>query len=248
MTAPAVEEPAVAAPCGAAAIPGRVLLRMAEAVVPHAAEEAYSPGLMAVQWEIRGGALWLAATDTRTLAAARCPASIGSADGGPVLLPASATMRLARTAASAGAALTLVRVDAQALAVTVQAGNGQLRDAQWPLPPARHEAADWRQVLGGLLAGPPEQASALTAESWLLSRFRVRSALADQVSGGWPARLRLEPRTHAGTGVRAWVVRCEDWFIGAILTGGPSRGPAAAGDGQWTQWISDGTSTEEEAS
>jgi hypothetical protein len=75
-----------------AEIPGWHLRRLAGAVVPHAAAEAYKPALCAVQWEIRAGALWLAATDTYTMAAARWPLPDGTAGtAGPVLVSANDT-------------------------------------------------------------------------------------------------------------------------------------------------------------
>lgn len=242
-TAPAPCAPR-SAPTTGAEIPGRHLRRLADAVVPHAAAEAYKPTLCAVQWEIRGGALWLAATDTYTMAAARWPLPDGTAGtAGPVLVSANDTAALARFAGTGQAPVT---IGIAAGMVTVTRADGKTRSARWPLPaPTADDIPDWRSVLGGLVDGTAAPSSGrFTFNSEHLSRFKMQSAQACAVSGGWPAELRFRLRRHLRTRATLFLVTCEDWFAGAIrpmLTDGTFWGTADEElTRHWPGWLAAG--------
>lgn len=203
-------------------IPGPDLQRLAEAVIPHAASDAGRPALSAVQWEIRRGVLWLAATDTRTLGAARWPAGKGSpADAGPVLLSAGETAALAE---AAGPGAATVSIDPEPGMITVISQTAAYR-ARWPCP-RPEDIPDWRQVLAGLIDGTPAVAgrNQFAFEPAHLARFSLQSARA-----GRPGELRLLLRRHQRNRELVYLVTCEDWFIGAITPAKVSAGfdPAA---------------------
>jgi hypothetical protein len=111
-----------------------------------------------------------------------------------------------------------VTVEIAAGAVTVTRADGKARGARWPLPaPAPDDIPDWRSVLGGLLDGTAAPSSGrFTFNSEHLSRFRMQSARACAVSGGWPAELRFRLRRHLRTGATLFLATCEDWFADAI--------------------------------
>ncbi len=226
-----------------AEIPGADLRRLAEAVAPHAAGGGHDQALSPVQWEIRGGALWLAAAAERTVGAARwqLPGAPGAA-AGPVLVSLDETTALAGFAGSGDVRVAVD--DALGGTVTVtRSGGQQARSAPWLLPPPG-EAGDWRGILSGLLDGTPGRLGhSITFESADLPRFRMPGARAVTGTGGRPAELRFQIRRHRSTRELLFLVRCEDWFIGAIrpVTTGPHDG-AAADDliRSWPGWLAAG--------
>ena len=218
----------------AAVILGGDLQRLASAVMPHAARDAADPVLCAVQWEISGGALWLAAADGHTGAAARWPLP-GRPPGtaGPALVSANQAADLAGFAA-AGPGPVAVKV--RSGSVTVTRADGTARRALWPLPlPAPGRIPDWREVVTGLLSAAPGPApGGISVRSADLCRFRVQSSLDATVAGGMPASLRLELRPHPRSGSPLVLVTCEDWLIGYIRL---APGAGTRGDDAATSWL-----------
>jgi len=95
-----------------------------------------------------------------------------------------------------------VTIEIAAGAVTVSRAGGKARSGRWPLPgPQLDDVPDWRSILGGLLDGTATPSSGrFTFNSGHLSRFRMQSARAAAVSGGWPAELRWQWPAWLGTG------------------------------------------------
>jgi len=167
-TAAPARHPDLAALTAGAGIPGGDLRRLTASVTPRAADDPCTPTLCAVQWEIRDGALWLAATDTHTIGAARwqLPEATPAA-AGPVLLQVSETILLAEAVGDGPAVIT---IDPAAAAVTAVWSGGTYQ-ARGPLP-ALAEIPDWRSVLTGLTGGTPGPAPArLMFDPAHLTRF-----------------------------------------------------------------------------
>lgn len=202
-----------AALTAAVSIPGADLWRLAAAVTPHAADDPDTPTLRAVQWEIRDGALWLAATNMHTIGAARWqPPGGTSAAAGPVLLPVSETVQLAEAVGTGPAVIT---IDPATAAVTAVWSGGTYQ-ARGPLP-GLCEIPDWRSVLTGLVDGAPGPAAGrLMFDPEHLTRFTVESASARADNERWSPLLRFQLRRHLGTRRLTYLVTCQDWFIGAI--------------------------------
>ena len=233
MTAAAAPARLQAALTAAFSIPGADLCRLAAAVTPHAADDPDTPALCAVQWEIRDGALWLAATDTHTIGAARWPLPGGPvADAGPVLLPVSETVLLTGAVGAGPAVLT---IDPAAAAVTA-VWNGGTYQARGLLP-VPWEIPGWRSVLTGLLDGTPATAPVrLMFDPAHLTRFTVPSAGAQADPDRRFPLLRFQLRRHLATRRLTYLVTCYDWFIGAIspLIAGPGGGEC--GDTIISRW------------
>ena len=223
----------------AVSLPSADLRRLAGAVTPHAAE-AREPALRAVQWQIRGGALWLAATGAHTAGTARWPLPGGSGeDAGPVLVSVEETAALARFAGDGPAEVT---VDVNDGTVTVARRDGEeARSA--PLPAAGLQ--DWRDVLSGLFDGTPGHLGGrITFDSAYLSKFRLQSARPAAGTGGPPALLQFRLRRHLRTRELMFLVTCEDWFIGVIRPVITDPADAAAADAliqAWPRWLAAGT-------
>jgi hypothetical protein len=223
----------------AAVVPGGDLRRLAGAVVPHAARAAADPVLCAVQWEISGGALWLAAADGHTGAVARwpLPGRPAAATGAALLSPGQATA----LASFAAAGPRPVAVEVHAGSVTVTRADGTASGAQWPLPPpAPGRIPDWRDEVAGMLAAAPgPEVSGMTVCSAGLCRFRVQSVLDARVAGGWPASLKLELRQQQRSGSPQVLVTCEDWLIGYLRCPADHAGTPGGDDtaGGWLAWL-----------
>lgn len=213
-TAAPARHPDLAASAATASMPGPDLRRLAAAVIPHAAGDPCTPALCAVQWEIRDGALWLAATDMHTIGAARWQLPAGTAAAaGPVLLPVSETILLAE---AAGAGPVVVTIDPAAAAVTAVWSGGTYQ-ARGPLH-VLGEVPDWRSVLTGLTGGTPGPAPGqLMFDPAQLTRFTVQPA--GTRAGRQqppPPLLRFQLRRHLATHRLTYLVTCSDWFIGAV--------------------------------
>lgn len=205
----------------AVSIPGPDLRRLVAAVAPHAAADPDTPALCAVQWEVRGGTLWIAATDMYTIAAARWPLPAGGtpAATGPVLVPAGEALALAE---AVGADLAAVTIDPAASAVTA-AWTGGTYQARQPVP-VPGEIPDWRGVLADLVDGQPASPGGrIMFDPSHLTRFTVRLSRGRPDSDERPPLVRFQLRRHLSNRRLMYLVTCQDWFIGAIspLTAGP---------------------------
>ena len=233
MTAAAAPARQQAVLTAAVGIPGADLRRLVAAVTPHAADDPGTPTLCAVQWEIRDGALWLAATDTHTIGAARWPLPGGPvAAAGPVLLPVSETVLLTEAVGTGPAMLT---IDPAAATVTAVWGGGTCQARG--LPPMPCEIPDWRSVLTGLVDGTPGSAPGrLMFDPAHLTRFTVPSASAQAAPALRFPLLRFQLRRHLTTRRLTYLVTCYDWFIGAISPLIADAGSDEYGDTIISRW------------
>lgn len=214
MTAALAAPPARDAQNAAAtiSISGTDLQRLTAAVAPHAAEDPDTPALCAIHWEIRDGALWLAATDTCTVGSARLPLpGDASLAAGPVLVPAGDTVALAE---AVGEDLAAVTIDPAAAAVTA-AWSGGTYQARYSSP-VQGEIPDWRRVLACLVDGTPgPSARRIMFDPAHLARFTMPpGGHAD--SEGLAPLVRLQLRRHRTNRCLMYLVTCQNWFIGAI--------------------------------
>ena len=215
MTAALAAPPARDAQNAAATISicGTDLRRLTAAVAPHAAEDPDSAALCAIQWEIRDGALWLAATDTYTVGAARLPLpGEASLPAGPVLVPAGNTVALAE---AVGEDLAAVTIDPAAAAVTATWSGGTYQ-ARYSSP-VQGEIPDWRRVLACLVDGTPgPPARRIMFDPAHLARFTMRPPYGRADSEGLAPLIRLQLRRHQTNRRLMYLVTCQNWFIGAI--------------------------------
>ena len=214
-------------------ISGTDLQRLTGAAAPHAAEDPDTPALCAIQWAIRDGALWLAATDMNTIGAARMPLPGGaSLPAGPVLVPADETVAMAK---AVGEDLAAVTIDPAAAAVTA-AWSGGTYQARYSSP-VRGEIPDWRRVLACLVDGTPgPSARRIMFDPAHLARFTIRPPGGRADSEGLAPQVRLQLRRHRTNRRLMYLVTCQDWFIGAIspLTADP--GTAEFGSTVISRW------------
>lgn len=231
-------------------VPAAKLRDMLDAVMPHAGTDDTLPSLNAVQFEVRGGTLFLVATDRYTIGCARYVIP-GAADAAPgeaqALLTLEEARGMRRVLGHGGdgvAALTFgkgLQMDAGEQARGSWAG---LKAGKWKYP-------DWRPVLAGMLG---EADAPFTLAAGIDPRYLVRLAALDDPAWKTTARflddeewetarrceeplmvraVSLSPDPSID-GASSLLLARGDWFLGALMfvrNDGKQRV-----EGVWQQW------------
>jgi hypothetical protein len=213
---------------------------MLDAVMPHAGGEDAMPALEAVLFEVRGGTLYLAATDRYSMGIARC--QIPGAQAAPVP-DASALVPICVTQGELPGLLEGSDVTAAVVfgddGLTVDTGSASGRYATDPHP---EHFPDWRALMPEFLAGEPAEMGTYTADAAMLARFAVTLAPRDDEYTVAPLAMRVvSPRTQFGvplhSGERHPVILFarKDWFVGVAS---PIRRRAAdePHPDPWAEW------------
>jgi hypothetical protein len=211
---------------------------MLDAVMPHAGGEDAMPALEAVLFEVRGGTLYLAATDRYSMGIARC--RIPGARAAPV---ADATALLPLRVTGGGLLPMLERADGTAALVfgedslTVDTGSAS---ATYKTDSHPEHFPDWRPLLAGILAGEAaELGDARGIAPLHLAKF---AAGPDDTPGYCETGLRvriLSPThrkgvlLHSGEHEPVVLLARGDWFLGALM---PMRVDREAAPEVWAEW------------
>jgi hypothetical protein len=214
-------------------IPGVTLRRLLEAVLPHASEDKGLAACNAVQFEVRDGVLYLAASDQHTLGVARWRphADIPSPADAEALISLDDACHLRETLQNGGPDAILAFGDgleavtpAGARTYPVLMIPGRVRADGAVIKDTRVTFTDWRRIIReAFTAGPAELGDRYGLPPERIARFTTPPS-------AWEPLYMRTCAPYENRRSPVVLVTRGEWFLGAVMPKGTDGG------GYWDRW------------